>query len=63
MSDTLSAPYQGRTQSITQRLANTVRERGIRRGLLSIGIARRVDSKAKVGDRMTIAGADFTVSP
>lgn len=63
MSDTLSAPYQGRTTSMAKRIADLVRVRGIQRGLLSIGIARRVDPAAKVGDRMIIAGAELTVSP
>ena len=63
MNDTLSATYAGRTTSIAKRLAETVRERGIRRGLLSVGIALRVDPKVKIGDRMTIAGAEFVVSP
>ncbi|WP_277810682.1 hypothetical protein [Chromohalobacter canadensis] len=62
MTETLSTAYQnGRTTSIAKRLADTVRERGIKRGMLSVGIARRVDSKAKIGDRMIIAGAEFTV--
>jgi len=55
--------YPARASSMTKRLADIVRERGIKRGMLSVGIARRVDSKAKVGDRMTIAGAEFVVSP
>lgn len=64
MTETLSASYQNdRAISMAKRLADQVRERGIRSGLLAVRIARHVDPQVKVGDRMVIAGAEFVVSP
>ncbi|MGQ7248282.1 hypothetical protein ACUN9Y_13225 [Halomonas sp. V046] len=59
----VSATYQRRTTSTAKRLADMVEERGISRGTLGLRMARRVDSQARLGQTMMIAGADFTVVP
>ncbi|MCG7598398.1 hypothetical protein MHM84_01200 [Halomonas sp. McH1-25] len=62
LAGTLSAQYQqGRTTSMTKRIADLVRERGIKRGNLALRIARKIDSRVEHGEVMTIAGAEFTV--
>ncbi|MBY6208759.1 MULTISPECIES: hypothetical protein [Halomonas] len=58
-----SARYQGRTNSMTKRLGDMVRERGIERGTLSMRVARLVDPRAQLGQSQGIAGANFTVVP
>ncbi|MAX33673.1 MAG: hypothetical protein CME72_11495 [Halomonadaceae bacterium] len=52
---------QGRNQHMTQRIADMVRERGIRQGTLAIRIARKIDPSVYHGQVLTIAGAEFTV--
>lgn len=52
---------QGRNQHMTQRIADMVRERGIRKGTLAIRIARKIDPSVYHGQVLTIAGAEFTV--
>jgi len=57
-----SAAYVGRTTSMAKRLADTVRARGIQSGTLALRIARQVDPHIRPGQRMVIAGAEFTVA-
>ncbi len=52
---------QGRTTGMAKRIADMVRERGIRKGTLAIRIARKIDSSVYHGQVLTIAGAEFTV--
>lgn len=52
---------QGRTTSMAKRIADMVRERGIRKGTLAIRIARKIDASVCHGEVLTIAGAEFTV--
>lgn len=59
---TLSAQYQqGRTTSMVKRLADLVRERGIKRGTIALRIARKMDRMAYHGQVLHIAGAELTV--
>ena len=55
--------YPARATSMTKRLADLVRERGIKRGTISLRIAQQVDAEIRVGDRLPIADAVFTVKP
>lgn len=63
LAGSLSAKYQKRTTSATTRIADLVKERGIKEGMLSTKVARMVDPHASIGDVMTIAGAQFMVGP
>ncbi|TDX29108.1 hypothetical protein DFO67_108152 [Modicisalibacter xianhensis] len=46
---------------MAKRIADLVRERGIKRGTLALRIARKIDSRVEHGEVLTIAGAKFTV--
>lgn len=59
---TYPGDYANRTTSMAKRLADMVRERGIRRGTLSLKIAMQVDPKIQRGQGLTIAGARFEVT-
>ena len=57
----LSARYQNSTTSVTKRIADMVKERGIEAGMLSVKVARQVDPKLCAGDTVQIGGATFMV--
>lgn len=58
----LSAKYQNRrTTSFTCRLAELVKERGIKRGTVGLRIARKIDKMAYHGQVMKIGEAELTV--
>lgn len=60
---TLSAQYQqGRTTSTVARIADLVRDRGIKRGTVALRIARKIDRMAVHGQVLHIAGAELTVT-
>ena len=59
----VSTKYQKRTTAAAKRIADLVKERGIKEGMLSTKVARMVDPHASIGDVMHIAGATFMVGP
>jgi|AntDeeMetageno51_2_1112566.scaffolds.fasta_scaffold08526_2 hypothetical protein len=62
LAGSLSAKYQQRTTATAKRIADLVKERGIKSGKLSVKVARQIDPHASEGDSMTIGGAAFTVA-
>ncbi len=58
---TLSARYQRGATSVTKRITDMVKERGIEAGMLSVKVARQVDPKLCAGDVVEIGGATFMV--
>ncbi|MGS2743597.1 hypothetical protein ACU6TU_08370 [Halomonas sp. LS-001] len=61
LAGSVSAKYQNRTTAVARRIADLVRERGIKEGMLSVKVARQVDPHLNSGDTLTIAGATFMV--